>query len=110
MKTIKFTKANVLSWENTHGDELLQQATDDLSDVALVVHEVLDKHLIAENSIMGADEWENISHYAGDVHGAHGPTRLYIYTMEDDDWVYVAHFIYEVEYQCFLFRHKKKYK
>ena len=47
---------------------------------------------------------------AGDVEGAHGDVGLYIYTMEDDNWLYVAHFIYEVEYQCFLFRHKKKYK
>ena len=45
--------------------------------------------------------------YAGDVHGAHGSVGMYIYTMEDDDWIYVAHFIYEVEHQCFLFRHKK---
>ena len=46
----------------------------------------------------------------GDVQGAHGDVGLYVYTMEDDDWLYIAHFIYEVEYQCFLFRHKKKYK
>ena len=103
MKTI-FEDADAFEWENTHeglipGD-IIQKAKDDPSDVASRVAEVMDAQ---DQEILG-------EFYAGDVQGAHGPVGLYIYTMEDDDWVYVAHFIYEVEYQCFLFRHKKKYK
>ena len=92
MKTIRFENADVFSWESTH-DEWVHEAMDDPSDIAIVVRETV-----------GFSKQQ----YAGDVHGAMGPVGLYIYTMEDDDWVYVAHFIYEVEHQCFLFRHKKK--
>ena len=95
MATIRFDKAGVFSWEDTH-DELIQEAVEDPSDIASVIAEVVDKHSV------------DIAHSAGDVHGAHGPVGMYIYTMEDDDWIYVAHFIYEVEYQCFLFRHRKQ--
>tara|TARA_R100001244_G_scaffold36657_1_gene33550 strand:+ start:274 stop:600 length:327 start_codon:yes stop_codon:yes gene_type:complete len=102
MKTIRFDLANRLTWESTTDgpssitiDDDTQQATDDMSDIACVVDEVIDG-------------WSrDISEYAGDVHGAMGPVGLYIYTMEDDDWIYVAHMIREVEYQCFLFRHRK---
>ena len=96
MKTTRFDSADKLTWEPILDDDT-QQAMDDMSDIAYVVDKVIDDH------------WsKDISEYAGDVKGAIGPVGLYIYTMEDDDWVYVAHFIYEVEHQCFLFRHKKK--
>jgi len=101
MKII-FEDADAFEWENAHeglipGD-IIQKAKDDPSDVASRVAEVIDAK---------EHKWAG---YAGDVQGAHGDVGLYIYTMEDDDWLYIAHFIYEVEYQCFLFRHKKKYK
>ena len=98
MKTIRFDKADVFSWESlqsTH-DEWIQEAMDDSSDIAIVVRKTIDK--------------PELDSYAGNVHGAMGPVGLYIYTMEDDDWIYVAHFIYEVEHQCFLFRHRKNTK
>jgi len=95
MATIRFDEAGVFSWENTY-DELVEEAMSDPSDIAAVVSKTIDS---AKSEIKGQ--------YAGDVNGAHGPVGMYIYTMEDDDWIYVAHFIYEVEHQCFLFRHKK---
>lgn len=95
MKTIRFEEADVFSWESTY-DDYIQEAMDDSSDIAIVVTKAID-----------AAPSEMKEQYAGDVHGAMGPVGMYIYTMEDDDWIYVAHFIYEVEYQCFLFRHKK---
>ena len=98
MKTIRFDKADVFSWESTH-DEWIQEAMDDSSDIAIVVSKTIDKAAS-----------ESKEQYAGDVHGAMGPVGMYIYTMEDDDWIYVAHFIYEVEHQCFLFRHRKNTK
>ena len=102
MKII-FEDADAFEWENAHeglipGD-IIQKAKDDPSDVASRVSEVLDGQFSTDAEL-----------YAGDVQGAHGDVGLYVYTIEDDDWVYVAHFIYEVEHQCFLFRHKKKYK
>ena len=102
MKTIRFDKAGVFSWESTH-DEWIQEAMDDSSDIAIVVRETIEAHVLEAN-----EPSPDISHYAGDVDGAHGPVGLYIYTMEDDDWVYVAHYIHEVEHQCFLFRHRKQ--
>lgn len=92
METVRFDKADVFSWENT-SDEWIQEAMDDSSDIAIVVGETI--------------EFSKQQH-AGDVHGAQGPVGLYIYTMEDDDWVYIAHYINEVEHQCFLFRHRKQ--
>lgn len=98
-KTIRFDKADVLTWESTF-DEWIQEAMNDSSDIATVVSETIDSTAEErQEQIQGL--------YAGDVHGAMGPVGLYIYTMEDDDWTYVAHFIYEVEHQCFLFRHRK---
>ena len=96
MKTIKFEDAHAFEWKNTL-DEWIQEAKEDPSDIASVLSETIHKIPLSEMK----------EQYAGDVHGAHGPVGLYIYTMEDDDWVYVAHFIYEVEHQCFLFRHRK---
>ena len=99
MKTIRFDKADVLTWESTF-DEWIQEAMNDSSDIATVVSETIDSTAEErQEQIQGL--------YAGDVHGAMGPGGLYIYTMEDDDWVYVAHYIHEVEHQCFLFRHRK---
>ena len=99
MKTIRFDKADVLTWESTF-DEWIQEAMNDSSDIATVVSETIDSTAEErQEQIQGL--------YTGDVHGAMGPVGLYIYTMEDDDWTYVAHFIYEVEHQCFLFRHRK---
>ena len=69
METIRFDKADVFTWESTH-DEWIQEAMDDSSDIAIVVGEII--------------EFSKRQH-AGDVHGAHGPVGLYIYTMEDDD-------------------------
>ena len=83
-KTIRFDNADVFSWKDTY-DEFIQEAVEDPSDIASFIAEVLNKHSV------------DIAHSAGDVHGAHGPVGLYIYTMEDDDWIYVAHFIYEVD-------------
>ena len=100
MATIRFDKAGVFSWENTY-DELVEEAMSDPSDIATVVSQTIDS--IAEEK---QEQVQGL--YAGDVDGAHGPVGMYIYTMEDDDWIYVAHFIYEVEYQCFLFRHRKQ--
>tara|TARA_R110000824_G_C15089668_1_gene665211 strand:+ start:111 stop:413 length:303 start_codon:yes stop_codon:yes gene_type:complete len=94
METTRFDSADKLTWEPITDDDT-QQAMDDMSDIAYVVDKVIDG-------------WSrDISEYAGDVKGAMGPVGLYIYTMEDDDWIYVAHMIREVEYQCFLFRHRK---
>ena len=45
--------------------------------------------------------------YAGETVGAHGSIGLYVYTFEDEDYVYVAHYIYEVEHQAYLWRHNK---
>ena len=45
--------------------------------------------------------------YAGKTVGAHGSIGLYVYTFEDEDYVYVAHYIYEVEHQAYLWRHNK---
>ena len=45
--------------------------------------------------------------YAGDLPGAHGSIGLFVYTFEDEDYVYVAHYIYEVEHQAYLWRHNK---
>lgn len=97
MKTIKFTKAEVFSWEDTQ-DEFIQEAMGIPSDIAMIVGD----------TIFALDLKTKQEHYAGDVHGAQGPVGLYIYTMEDDDWIYVAHYINEVEHQCFLYRHRKK--
>lgn len=97
METIRFDKADVFSRESTH-DEWIQEAMDDSSDIASIVSETIHKIPLSEMK----------EQHAGDVHGAMGPVGLYIYTMEDDDWIYIAHFIYEVEYQCFLFRHRKQ--
>ena len=99
MATIRFDKAGVFSWEDTI-DEFMQEAVDDPSDIAIVISNTIDS--------AAEEKQEQIQgQYAGDVHGAMGPVGLYIYTMEDDDWIYVAHFIYEVEHQCFLHRHRK---
>ena len=107
MKTIRFDLADRLTWDSRIGiildDDLIQQATDDLSDIACVVDEVIDGWSRDISEYVS----KNKEIYAGDVHGAMGPVGMYIYTMEDDDWVYVAHMIREVEYQCFLFRHRK---
>ena len=98
-KTIRFDKADVLTWESTF-DEWIQEAMNDSSDIATVVSKTIDSTAEErQEQVQGL--------YAGDVHGSMGPVGLYIYTMEDDDWTYVAHFIYEVEHQCFLFRHRK---
>ena len=91
MKTTRFDSADKLTWEPIADDDT-QQAMDDSSDIAIVVGETI--------------EFSKRQH-VGDVHGAMGPVGLYIYTMEDDDWIYVAHMIREVEHQCFLFRHRK---
>jgi|TARA_E500000178_G_scaffold356229_1_gene432625 hypothetical protein len=93
---IKFKSGNVFVWESVVDDHM-EQAMDDPSEVAIVVDKYLDKFKMFDQQSMSA----------GNVDGAHGGVGLYIYKMEDDDWIYIAHFIYEVEYQCFLFRHKK---
>ena len=101
METIRFDSADRFIWEPI-ADGHMYQAMDDSSDIAIVVRETIEAHVLEAN-----EPSPDISHYAGDVDGAHGPVGLYIYTMEDDDWVYVAHYIHEVEHQCFLFRHRK---
>ena len=96
MATIRFDKAGVFSWEDTH-DEFIQEAMENPSDIAMIVGD----------TIFALELKTEQEHYGGEVHGAMGPVGLRIYTMEDDDWIYVAHFINEVEHQCFLFRHRK---
>ena len=91
MKTTRFDSADKLTWEPIIDDDT-QQAMNDMNEIAIVVGETI--------------KFSKRQH-AGDVHGAMGPVGLYIYTMEDDDWVYIAHYINEVEHQCFLFRHRK---
>ena len=106
MKTTRFDSADILTWEPIIDDDT-QQAMNDMSDIAYVV----DK---GRKPFVYVGEGRRPLSYAGDLKGATGPVGLYIYTMEDDDWMYVAHMIravkeggWEVEHQCFLFRHRK---
>jgi len=110
METIRFDKADVFTWESTH-DEWIQEAMDDSSDIAIVIGETIRAYVndtLTLKPLEANEPSPDISHYTGDVHGAQGPVGLYIYTMEDDEWIYVAHYINEVEHQCFLFRHRKQ--
>ena len=99
MKTTRFDSADKLTWEPIIDDDT-QQAMNDMSEIAYVVDR-------GRKPFVYVGKGRRPLSYAGDLKGATGPVGLYIYTMEDDDWIYVAHMIREVEHQCFLFRHRK---
>ena len=101
MKTTRFDSADKLTWEPIIDDDT-QQAMNDMSEIAYVVDR-------GRKPFVYVGKGRRPLSYAGDIKGAMGPVGLYIYTMEDDDWMYVAHMIRSVpgKHQCFLFRHRK---
>ena len=73
MATIRFDKAGVFSWEDTH-DEFIQEAMENPSDIAMIVGDtIFALELKTEQAL-----------YGGEVHGAMGPVGLRSYTMADD--------------------------
>ena len=103
--SIRFNSADKLTWEPV-SDGHMDQAMDDTIDLALVVERAISDHIETEEALL---DWSGIDGmHAGDVAGVHEPVALFLYSMEDDEWVYIAHFIYEVTHQCFLFRHRKE--
>lgn len=94
--TTRFNSADNLTWEPVVDSTDFQKALDEEEYVASVVDETLKvRHKPTDPE------------YAGKVAGPMGQVGLYIHTMEDDEWIYVAHMIRQVEYQCLLFRHRK---
>ena len=120
--SIRFNSADKLTWEPV-SDGHMQQAMDDPIDQAIIVDRAMSDHMENEEWLreIQHETWSRIDGFhAGDVKEAHkmddpidgvtvvDPIALFLYSMEDDEWVYVAHIIYEAEFRCFLFRHRKE--
>jgi hypothetical protein len=73
-----------------------QRYNRDFASVAIIIEDLM------ENGTVKVDELS-----AGEVFGINCPVPLTIYTFEDNDYVYVAHYINEIEHQCYLWRHNK---